>query len=183
MTNWIKEAWSKAQDIVPGVREAKDLQSELWDYYDERLEEGVEMSGAVGDEGKPIHSWKDMGGRPAPLNPLMYPTEEELDAIRHYYGPQMTSEASGGGPLGAVTSFIAPLGHEIEGVAAGDGIQQIGPDLYNNMVAWYDEVAGKDIMPATGLLNRLKRGMPPGEFARFSEHALSRTMVPPQNYE
>ena len=181
--NWIQEAYEKIANKVPGVQSASDLTDELEGYYDTRLLEAEEMTGYNPYVESPNVVYDDMGGRPAPLNPDQYPTWEELDAIRHYYGPQVVSEDLGGGPLGALASIIYPAIHEVEGLAAGHGAAQIIPDIKNNIIAAYDEMMGKDKLPAKGLLNRLKKEMPPQEFEMFAKHALKRTVVPPKYLE
>ena len=183
MSNWLQKAYSNLQDKVPGVRESKDLQKELFDYYGDRLVEAEKMTGYNPYVETPNRSYDDMGGRPAPLNPAQFPTLEELDAIRHYYGPQVVSEKIGGGVPGIATSLAVPAGHELEGFVTGDGWSQIWPDIKNNLVASYDEATGKDKYPAGGLLGRLKKDMPPGEFEQFAKHALSRTTIPPKYQE
>ena len=188
--NWLKKAYDNTMGRIGGMDEVSDLQNNLSDYYMTSLEEAASMSGhdanvfALDDA-----NYDDIGGRPSPLNPNQFPTREEIDAIRHYYGPQVMAEA--GGALGDIKSVIGPAYHEVEGLAKGEGWAQIGPDLYNNMVSTKDRMFGDDTMPAMGLLNRLKafedesdtgsrNRMPPGEFERYAEHALDRTMIPPK---
>ena len=181
--SWLQEAYSKLQNKFPGVEASSELTNSLEKYYDERLDEAEEMIGYNPYVESPNVVYDDMGGRPAPLNPNQFPTWEEIDAIRHYYGPQLVSEELGGGPLGALASVIYPAIHETEGLFAGDGAAQIIPDTKNNLISAYDEVMGKDKYPAKGLLGRLKGQMPPGEFEVFAKHALSRTTVPPKYQE
>ena len=181
--SWIREAYANLQNKFPGVESASELTDYLERYYDDRIDEAEEMTGYNPYVESPNVLYEDMGGRPAPLNPNQFPTWEEVDAIRHYYGPQLVSEELGGGPLGTLASIIYPAIHEGEGLVAGHGASQIIPDFKNNLIAAYDEAMGKDKYPARGLLFRLKDQMPQGEFELFAKHALDRTVVPPKYKE
>ena len=160
----------------------KGFQDDLFKYYVDALDEAAEMAGYDNKMGLPVN-YTSIGGRPAPLNPDQFPNIEELDAIRHYYGPQILAEENKGGAKSVAKSIVYPAIHEIGGLFSGDGISQIGPDVYNNAISVLDELSGKDKMPATGFKNRLKnignQPIPKSEFGVFAKHALGRAMVPP----
>ncbi len=181
--NWLKQAYNNAMGSVDGMKDSQGLQKALIEYHDTSLQEAAEMAGHNTSVHAPVNHYNDIGGRPAPLNPNQFPTWEEMDAIRHYYGPQVMAEHGEGGGWSKMKGVLGPLWHELEGVASGDGWGQIGPDLYNNIISMKDELSGDDTYSATGLLNRLQSfpfgTMPKGEFEQFAKHALSRTIVPP----
>ena len=160
----------------------KGFQKNLFEYHDDSLDEAAQMVGYDFELGFP-KNYSSIGGRPAPLNPSQFPTLEEVDAIRHYYAPQILMEEGDGDLPSVAKSIIYPAVHEIEGLFAGDGWAQIKPDLYNNAISVLDEMAGEDKMPAIAFRNRLSNmgggGMPKGEFGVFAEHALDRAMIPP----
>ena len=158
----------------------KGFQQNLINYYEDSLEEAADMVGSGEDFPTGPESYDSIGGRPAPLNPAQYPTWEEMDAIRHYYAPQILAEEGS-----TMKSIVYPALHEVQGVLSGDGWAQIKPDIYNNAIAVLDEIAGKDKMPATAFRDRLENygggwDMPKGEFGVFAKHALSRTIIPPK---
>ena len=188
MSNLLKTAYDNILGNISGMEEVSNLRDALKDYHHDSLSEAKDMAGVKpftpGHKYYGFDAWHydDIGGRPAPLDPNQYPNWEEVDAIRHYYGPQVMAEADGGGLWQNIKSVAGPLWHELEGVVQGDPMEQIGVDLYNNAVANYDEFTGRDKFPATGLLNRLRAfndgKMPKEEFAQFARHALGRTKVP-----
>ena len=172
---------SKVQEWLDttGIR---GFQDDLHDYHDDALDEASQMVGYDLELGFP-KNYSSIGGRPAPLNPNQFPTLEEIDAIRHYYAPQILAEEDGGGILPGIKSVVYPGLNEMGNVLSAESWSQIKPDLYNNAIAVLDEMTGADKMPATAFKNRLKNKdgniIPRGEFGVFAEHALDRSIVPP----
>ena len=137
----MREKVSKVKEWLD-TTDLKEFQDNLHEYHADALDEAAQMTGYDFEIGFP-ENYSSIGGRPAPLDPSQFPTLEEIDAIRHYYAPQILAEEEkpwyyGGGILPGIKSVLYPGLNEVSNFLAADSWSQIAPDLYNNAIAVLD---------------------------------------------
>ena len=168
--------------LLEGMESADKIQGGLDDYYDKMIQDYIRENPQDIPK-QAVQVWDDLpGGRPAPLNPNQYPSREDLDALRHYYGPQALAEKAG-----ALPGILAPLWHELGGYFSAatrmnpETFEQTNIDMQNNFKAIYDEYFKDDVPSAVQFGEELDMGtISPKRFEEFSSSALSRVKIPPK---
>lgn len=168
-------------------RDARQMEYKMHEYLQNLISGMWERQGIDQDslsvlstEGPGVPLDFDFYNIPSPLNPSQYPTLEEIDAIRHFYGPKEAMEKHG-----VLKGFLSSVGHEMSlaNWANEDIREQTLYDLYNNFASLMDHfgVGSKTSKGSTVAKWLNQPGLiDPLDFEMFAEDALEKTKVPPK---
>ena len=168
-------------------RDARQLEYKLHEYSQEMLasmweKQGIDQDSlaVLSSKGPKVPLDFDLYNMPSPLNPNQYPTVEDIDAIRHFYGPKEAMEKHG-----VTKGFLSSIGHEASFAnwANEDITKQSLYDLYNNFAALTDHIGFGSKTPKGSTVSKWLNQpglIDPLDFELFAKDALGKTKVPPK---
>ena len=167
--------------------DARQLEYKLHEYSQEMLagmweKQGIDQDSlaSLSYKGPKVPLDFDFYDMPSPLNPNQYPTIEDIDAIRHFYGPKEAMEKHG-----VATGFLSSLGHEAS-LANWSNLanaEQSLYDIYNNLAALQDYFSSEsDSWKGSTVSKFLNQPglIDPLDFEMISKAALKKAKVPPK---